>query len=80
MTLDELKADDKVNMCHCDSCDEYKNTHEICMDCIGDLIKQNANRELIEAMEWFCGRVDKGEVRSKVTYAKFKELINKYKP
>ncbi len=33
-------------------------------------------RQLEEAMQWFCDRVDKGEVRSKKTYARFKELLN----
>lgn len=31
--------------------------------------------EMLEAMQEFCHRVDRGEVRSKRTYAKFKELI-----
>ena len=35
--------------------------------------------ELIEALQWFCERVERGEVRSKKTYARFKELIEKYK-
>lgn len=33
------------------------------------------NREIRAAMREFCDRVDKGEVRSKRTYAKFKELL-----
>jgi hypothetical protein len=33
--------------------------------------------ELKEAMQEFVDRVDKGEVRSKYTYAKFKQLLNK---
>ena len=35
--------------------------------------------ELLEAMQHFVDRVDKGEVRSKRTYASFKELIQKHK-
>ena len=31
--------------------------------------------ELVEAMEWFVKRCENGEVRSKKTYARFKELI-----
>ncbi|MGJ1362920.1 hypothetical protein ACR79B_20590 [Sphingobacterium spiritivorum] len=31
--------------------------------------------EMLEAMQDFCRRVDCGEVRSKRTYTKFKELI-----
>jgi ribonuclease HI len=37
------------------------------------------NKELREALSWFCNRVDTGEVRSKRTYARFKELLNKHK-
>ena len=33
------------------------------------------NARLREALEWFCGRVDKGEVRSRRTYKQFKELL-----
>jgi len=36
--------------------------------------KQKINSYL-KALKWFCDRVDKGEVRSKKTYTKFKELI-----
>lgn len=32
-------------------------------------------RAMRDAMQEFCDRVDKGEVRSKRTYAKFKELL-----
>jgi hypothetical protein len=28
-----------------------------------------------EAMRWFCERVEKGEVRSKRTYARFKQIL-----
>jgi hypothetical protein len=35
------------------------------------------NRELKLAMQEFVDRVDKGEIRSKYTYTKFKELLNK---
>lgn len=43
-----------------------------------DLIREAAP-ELLEALEWFCERVDKGEVRSVKTYSKFKQLIKKAK-
>ena len=33
--------------------------------------------ELIRALEWFCDRVEKGEVRSNKTYVKFRELLLK---
>ena len=39
---------------------------------------EEENRELKEAMQWFCNRADSGEVRSKRTYEKFKELLYKY--
>ncbi len=35
------------------------------------------NTILKEAMQWFIDRCDKGEVRSKKTYARFKELLTK---
>src|SRR5699024_6789002 len=31
--------------------------------------------EMLEAMQWFCDRVDNGEVRSTKTYNKFKQII-----
>jgi|SRR5699024_1418227 len=31
--------------------------------------------EMLEAMQWFCDRVDNGEVRSTKTYKKFKQII-----
>lgn len=30
---------------------------------------------LVEDMQWFCDRVDKGEVRSKNTYNRFKQSL-----
>ena len=33
--------------------------------------------EMYKAMKEFCDRVDKGEVRSVKTYAKFKEILSK---
>lgn len=33
--------------------------------------------DLLEAMQEFVGRVEKGEVRSKYTYTKFKEIISR---
>jgi len=41
-----------------------------------EIIKRfNAYPQLIEAFQWFCDRVDKGEVKSVQTYARFKELL-----
>ena len=37
----------------------------------------NCHDELVDALQWFVDRVDKGEVRSKRTYARFKELLAK---
>ena len=39
--------------------------------------KEDLYNEMLEALKWFCDRVEKGEVRSKKTYKRFKELINK---
>lgn len=36
--------------------------------------------ELLDALRWFCGRVESGEVRSKRTYARFKRLIAERTP
>lgn len=54
--------------------------YEGCLDDGGDEMMANARLisiapEMMEAMQEFCDRVDRGEVRSKRTYAKFKELI-----
>lgn len=35
--------------------------------------------EMLEALEYFCVRVDEGSIQSKVTYAKYKEIIAKAK-
>lgn len=40
------------------------------------LIEQQENIKLKDAMQWFCDRVDKGEVRSIKTYKRFKELLS----
>lgn len=42
---------------------------------ISEYIKEQ-NDSFAEAMQWFCDRVEKGEVRSKKTYARFKELLD----
>lgn len=33
--------------------------------------------EMVEALEWFCARVEAGEVRSRETYARFKAILTK---
>ena len=43
-----------------------------------EALKQSDNSELLDALKWFCRRVDMGEVRSRKTYAKFRELIEKH--
>lgn len=45
------------------------------LECIRALNKENM--ELKQAMEWFCQRVEAGEVRSKKTYARFRELLDR---
>ena len=40
-----------------------------------DTLKAEVQR-LREALEWFCHRVEAGEVRSKRTYARFKEILS----
>lgn len=44
--------------------------------CEALLAEDNQKRRMREAMQEFCNRVDKGEVRSKRTYAKFKDILN----
>ena len=39
--------------------------------------QQEENQKLREAMQWFVDRCDNGEVRSKRTYERFKEILNK---
>jgi len=43
-----------------------------------EALKQSDNSELLDALKWFCRRVDMGEVRSRKTYAKFRKLIEKH--
>jgi hypothetical protein len=43
-----------------------------------EALKQSDNSELLDALKWFCRRVDMGEVRSRNTYAKFRGLIEKH--
>lgn len=40
-----------------------------------DQRRYEAYPKLVEALRWFCSRVEAGEVRSRVTYAKYKELL-----
>lgn len=35
------------------------------------------NSEAIQALRWFCDRVERGEVRSKESYAKFKDILER---
>ena len=42
-------------------------------------LSRQHNRELIEICEEFCARVERGEVKSKYTYAKMKQVLWKYK-
>ena len=46
---------------------------------VGELArKELILNNCIDAMKWFCGRVDNGEVRSTRSYNRFKELISEY--
>ncbi len=40
-------------------------------------VRRQASRDLIEAAKEFCARVEKGEIYSKKTYAKFKEILGR---
>lgn len=42
-----------------------------------DQLKADRN-ELLEALRYFTDRVEKGTIKSKTTYMKFKALISKY--
>lgn len=53
--------------------------HGIAIQAIGPVplynISPSQAQGMFEALEWFCSRVEKGEVRSKNSYKKFKEII-----
>lgn len=36
--------------------------------------------ELLDALEYFTKRVEEGSIKSKTTYTKYKEILNKYRP
>ena len=55
--------------------EKWQNKEISDLECIRAL--NNENTELKAAMEWFCIRVEAGEVRSKKTYARFRELLVK---
>ncbi len=54
---------------------DYEKSNEM-FEQENDGLIQRVN-ELAEAMQWFVDRCDLGEVRSRKTYARFKELLNK---
>lgn len=43
---------------------------------VDPLVMQKEHATMREAMQWFVDRVDAGEVRSRRTYAKFKEILS----
>ncbi|MHA1136530.1 MAG: hypothetical protein ACTSSE_08590 [Candidatus Thorarchaeota archaeon] len=56
------------------------------MDEAGDMLinrihelvkKESLLNECLDAMQTFCDRVDKGEVRSVKTYGQFKEILDR---
>lgn len=51
------------------------NTYNKCFKLPSELIEEN--RELIEALKYFTNKVERGEARSKDTYAVFKALLTK---
>ena len=40
--------------------------------------KEIALNECVDAMFWFCERVENGEIRSTKTYNRYKELLSKF--
>lgn len=65
------------------SCTIWPNNNNIVHDPIAEVPKIEDARiiaaapEMIEALIWFCRRVEKGEVRSRKTYGKYKAIIEK---
>jgi hypothetical protein len=57
------------------SCDGEGNSPQNVNNADAHLIA--AAPDMYEAMQEFCDRVDRGEVRSKYTYGKFKEVLRK---
>jgi hypothetical protein len=59
-------------------------TPSVCRDAADEIVQLRAElikhdgdvQTLREALEWFCQRVEKGEVRSTQTYQRFKELLS----
>ena len=53
-----------------------KVTRKEMVERIHELHEQNG--EMYRALKWFCDRVEKGEIRSKKTYTRFKEILEFY--
>lgn len=72
-----LMCGDEVIASHSIYEEATEETQEILEDKVSanfKLFAQSLN--MLEAMQEFCDRVDKGEVRSTKTYKKFKEIIH----
>ena len=59
INVDKLGNEDVPKLGYCINCDEQKLTHEICMDCIGKIIKENqvnlyTEEQVREAMVEIC--------------------------
>ena len=69
----EIRADIPVIVFPCGGC-------RPCGHAEYEIIKEleAEKTELIEALKWFCMRVAKGEVKSKLTYARFQRLLHKH--
>lgn len=64
--------------------DEYSDTDDLlnedkCPDAEANGTLCSIAPEMFDAMQEFIDRVDRGEVRSKKTYEKFKTILNKSK-
>ena len=57
----------------------YARTHKYVGDASYVLVNydQGVEEEMVNAMQEFVGRCEAGEIRSKYTYAKFKEILER---
>ena len=62
--------------------DEYTDQNRISIEELKARIQIKATEkdlsEALEAMYWFCQQVEAGQVRSKETYARYKNILYKY--
>jgi ribosomal protein L32 len=68
----------KRELSECVNCDEVKETHQICMDCVGKLIKENQeNLYTEEQMVGFAEWIINQDRKLVLIYTK-KSLLNEY--